>query len=148
MKTSLCLAVLNSENRRFHNKVLKRVKKWNKGFERGKTPDPHLRWSIDYLQEDFHNITNEDQKVHILESDDSFTTTTFMKKFVNYTIVVNEEFVNRILAEIKSFTTDNLNVEQIAEHSYLAEWLNINFGKTIYMYSIRYTDSSNDEEIK
>lgn len=145
MKTSLYLAILNSENRRFHNKALKRVKKWNRGFKRGKTPDPHLRWSIDYLEEDFHNITNEDQKVHILESDDSFTTTTFMKKFANYTIVVNEEFVDHILAEIESFTIDNSNVEQVTECSHLTEWLNINLGKTIYMYSIHYTDSSNDE---
>lgn len=131
-------AVITPQNKKFQKMIFRKVKKWNRKFKYG-TPDPRLRWNIEYATLDFHEKTNKNEKIIVFSNFESFYIVDFFKKVFHndYTLILDENNIKNIQLILKALADEEPYAKQIQERfNYIAQWLQDNRGKTIYGYSI------------
>lgn len=142
--------ILNKKNIKNYKKIVKATNKWNRGFKNGETPDPQLRWNINYLIDDFHNQTEEENKSPVFLGD-KYTITTFLNsiyyEYIDKPLFINEKLINNLLKLIEEYEKEKSNIEFLKEINIntLRRFLNKNIGRKLYIKSIY---DSNDIRLK
>lgn len=131
----LSIAIIDERNEEIYNELNAKVKSWNRGFSRGSTPNPQLRWDAERLSQEFDQLVkSEFSELELFNANYTDPPKGFGLSFVlRKEISFSKSFVLRpaITKFILSSVGGCISEEDLLN---LQEWFKLNKGKTVLLY--------------
>lgn len=137
MRKLVYFSIIKSENKSLYDKIIKSIKTWNRGFLRGHTPDPRLRWKIDSVITDYHHETRNELKIAVLAGvKNDFNS--FLPDYTFSASIINKNLINHISLKIEDFIANNEEVKLETDISEITTWMNNYIGENFFVYETNY----------